>query len=126
MKKRKSFTLVELILSIVLLTIIGLPLALLMIENTKNLAINNNKIYASQLARLELEKIANTDYVNITSASFSFYQGYDYNLTRTVTYQAGREADPESLKRVEIEVYAVGNATAITKFITYRAKNVVF
>ncbi|MFH1504329.1 MAG: hypothetical protein ABIH08_02935 [Candidatus Omnitrophota bacterium] len=125
-KRKTAFTLVELVMTIVVVSIIGIPLSALVVEYINGYWYNDRLSSGSQLARSEQELLMNTGYDNINSAFFSQYQGYPYDLQRTVTYQEGDGSTQESLKKIEVIVYSSGTNKAAAKLTTYRAKNVLF
>lgn len=126
MRREKGFSLIELIMTIVVVGIIAIPLSLLISQYITSFSANEDLTYASQLARLELERTFSMAFGDINSASFSQYDGYAYDLDRNVSYQQGDDASEESLKRIEITLYPQGKTNILTKFTTYRAKNVSF
>lgn len=78
---------------------------------------------ALNLARAEMEKVNNLDYADVTTAHFSGYEGYDYDVFRTVNYAAGNAKAGESLKRVRVRVRKNGGAADLVGITTYIAKN---
>jgi len=120
-----GFTLIELVLVIVVLGLTAVPLSLLLTEHIEGSVMSNDKALALQLGRMEMERVANLAYANVTSASFSNYQGYGFDVTRTVSYGAGGMWTPESLKQITVTVKKTGQADVLVNFITYRARNVI-
>jgi len=124
--KAKGFTLIELIMTIVVVGIIAVPLSLLLSQHIQGVFDSADYTLANNLARFEMEVVNNLVYTNITSANIYPYQGYDYTVTRTVTYAQGSASTAESLKKVVIDVKKSGSisATVLTSLVTYIAKNV--
>lgn len=124
--KNKAFTLIELIMTIMVVTVLVIPLTLVVCQYLTSFHVGDNALFAVQLARHQLESVANMDFNNISSAFFSGYHGFPYDVTRNVTYQQGSGATPESLKKIAVEVKPSGGSEMLTEMWTYRAKNVLF
>ncbi len=122
--RRKGFTLIELIMTIVVVGLIALPLSLSLTAQVQGTVQSGAYTTAINLARFEMEKVNNLAYANISSASFSNYNGYAYNVTRTVTYAQGTASSTESLKQITVSVTQAGSATVLASLTTYIAKNV--
>jgi prepilin-type N-terminal cleavage/methylation domain-containing protein len=122
----KAFTLIELIMTIIVMGIIALPLSITIAKQVQSVFQSQDYTNALNLARFDVELVHNTAYASINSATFSNYQGYVYDLTRTVTYAQGTALTPESLKQVSITVTKAGSATAIVTLVTYIAKNIIW
>jgi prepilin-type N-terminal cleavage/methylation domain-containing protein len=123
-RKKRSFTLIELIMTIVVVGIIALPISITLAKHVQSVAVSQDYTTALNLARLDMEQVLNTAYASISSASFSNYQGYAYNLSRTVTYAQGSSGTTESLKLVSISVTRSDSATVLVNLKTYIAKNI--
>lgn len=123
-RKKRSFTLIELIMAIVVVGIIALPISIILSKHVQSVFVSQDYTTALNLARLEMEQVLNTSYASINSASFNNYQGYAYNLNRTVTYAQGNAGSAESLKLIIISVTKAGSATVLVTLKTYIAKNV--
>ena len=126
--KNGAFTLIELIMTIVVVSIAAIPLSLLVSQHVTSVFQSADYTMAVNLGRFEMEKVNNMIYANIATASFSNYQGYSYDITRTVSYApgGGSGATAESLKKIQVDVKKAGSATVIVSFITYIAKNVLY
>ena len=126
--KRQGFTLIELIMTIVVVSICAIPLSLLVSQHITSVFQSEDYTMAINLGRFEMEKVNNMSYANIVSGSFSNYQGYSYDITRTVSYApgGGSGATAESLKKVQVDVKKAGSAIVIVSFVTYIAKNVLY
>jgi len=121
---KKGFTLIELIMAIVVIGIISLPISITLSKHVQSVFVSQDYSTALNLARLDMEQALNTDYNSLGSASFSNYQGYAYDLDRTVNYAQGNWWSPESLKLVVVSVTKAGSADALVTLKTYIAKNV--
>ncbi|MEI6631589.1 MAG: type II secretion system protein, partial [bacterium] len=107
----RGFTLIELIMTIVLVGIVSIPLSLLIAQHVTSTAYSKDTTSAFNLARWDMEQVNNTAYTSIVSASFSGYQGYSYDLTRTVAFVAGSGVSAESLKRITVTVTRSGGGS---------------
>lgn len=125
---RSGFTLIELIMTIVLVGIISVPLSLFVVQTAQStFKVHDHSIGAS-LARLEMEKVNNIAYASLATGTtnFSNYQGYPYNVQRTVAYVFGDNAAVESLKSIIVTVTRAVDSTTVLTLRTYRAKNVAY
>jgi len=122
-RKKKGFTLIELIMTIVVVGLIALPLSLSLTAQVQGTVKSGIDTTALNLARFEMEKVNNLAYASISSASFSNYQGYAYDVTRTVSEQT---SGSEGLKTVTVSVTQAGSATVLASLTTYIAKNVTY
>lgn len=123
----KAYTLIELIIAIVLLSIAMLGIALLFMEDTRASVYSRNLIQAENLARLEAAKVENTAFGSATLAdgynnTTAAYESYPLDLNRRVAMVAGTN---NKLKKVTISLYPTGATDTIVQVITYKA-NVVY
>ena len=123
---RKSFTLIELLMTIVVVAIIAIPLALLVGEHLNSILRSEEYTMAVDLARFEMENVKNLNYANIITGSFPNYQGYSFDVTRTVSFAQGNGASAESLKLVQVDVSRAGSVTILFTLETYIAQNVIY
>ena len=123
-RNKKGFSLIEMIMTIVIVTIVSIPLALLIGEHARSLVQSSDMVTALNLARLEMGKLENTAYANITTNTFILYEGYDYDVVRTVSFVQGNNSSTESLKRVVVEVMPTGTLKIEASLVTYFAKNI--
>jgi len=123
---RKSFTLVEFVMTIVVVAIIAIPLSLLVQEHLNSLLRSEDYTVAVNLARFEMENVKNLNYASIVSGSFPNYQGYSFDVIRTVTFAQGDGLSPESLKLVQVDVRRSGSVTVLFSLMTYIARNVSY
>ena len=122
----RGFTLIELVMTMIIVSIVSIPLSLLIGAHIESVFLSERDVMAENLACYEMEKVNNMTYANIATASFSNYEGYAYDLTRTVTYVQGDGASVESLKKIQVEVKKAGETNVITRSVTYLAKNVAY
>jgi len=122
----RGFTLVELIMTVVVVSIVAIPLSLLISQHLESVLQSQDYTAAVNLARLEIEKVNNLSYNNIVSGSFSPYQGTNYDVTRTVTYAQGDEAAAESMKKIVVDVKRSGDAAVLVSLVTYVTKNITY
>lgn len=115
-------------MAIVILGIVAVPLSLLIAEYVEDVFYSQGLTEAANLARYAMEVLNNTAYANISigTAVLNNYQGYNYDLTETVSYAQGSGASAESLKQIVIVVTRAGSATTLVRLVTYIAKNVAY
>jgi len=122
----KGFTLIELIMTMVVVSIIAVPLALLLGQHVTSVFQSEDYTMAADLARYEMERVKNMAYANVVSANFPNYQGYNYDVARTVSFVQGTALTPESLKFVRIDIRKSGSAAVLFSLVTYLARNVIY
>ncbi|MFH1190688.1 MAG: type II secretion system protein [Candidatus Omnitrophota bacterium] len=125
-RKNKSFTLVELIMTIVVVGIVALPISVILTKHVQSVFVSQDYTCALNLARLEMEKVLNTPYGSISSASFSNYQGYAYDLTCSVSYLLGAAPPALGLKQIIISVTKAQSAQVLVTLKTYVVSNVTW
>jgi len=125
---KRSFTLIETIIVIVLLAIISITLAIFVTNQLQAVVRSNEFTNALNLARLEAEVVNSTAYVSVATGTTTTanYRTYPYDVIRTVSYVSGSDLTPESLKQVTIVVRPNGKTNNLVTYTTYRAKNVTF
>ena len=123
---KSGFTLIELVMTIVIVGIVSVPLSLLVGQHLKGAAQSSSYSVMLNLARFEMEKVNNTDYANISSLSIPDYEGYDFDMTRTVTFVQGNAASAESLKKITVDIKDAGGSVVLLSLTTYLAKNVSY
>jgi prepilin-type N-terminal cleavage/methylation domain-containing protein len=126
LRPKRGFTLIELIMTIVVVGIVAVPLSLFIGRNIESVFYCEDLTIALNLAKFEMEKVNNLTYANIINASLPNYQGYNYNVARTVTYVQGSGATPESLKKITVSVTKTGSASVLLSLVTYIARNVSY
>ena len=126
LRPKIGFTLIELLMTIIVLGIVAVPLSLLIFQHVQSTFQSQDHTFALNLARLEMEKVNNMAYANVTVGTFNFanYQGYPFDVTRTVTLIAN--TPPEGLKQVKVDVKKNASATILVSFITYLVASVTY
>ena len=123
LKLARGFTVIETLMTIILVSVVAIPLALFLSRHVNSLYQSRDYTMAVNLARFDMERVKNMPYGNIVSASFPNFLGYNYGVTRTVTFMQGNAGSAESLKQVQVDVRATGSATILVSLVTYIAKN---
>lgn len=115
-------------MTIVVVGIISVPLSLFVVRIANSAFQSRDHALGVNLARLEMEKVYNTPYASLTigTTNFSNYQGYSYNVARTVAYVFGNDAAAESLKLVTVTVTRPTDSQIVGKLMTQIAKNVAY
>jgi type II secretory pathway pseudopilin PulG len=122
-----AFTLIEIIITIVLVGLALIPLGIMAVEYMRGIVYSRDLGVAEGLARDELAKVNNLPFTDPTLAdgydnTTSNYGGYPYDLRRSVNYVSGNTA----LKQVQIRIYPTGDLNRhLVNTITYVA-NVSF
>jgi prepilin-type N-terminal cleavage/methylation domain-containing protein len=124
--RNNAFTLIELIMTMVVLGIVAVPLSMVVAQNYASVFQSEGMTIAFSLARCDMEVVNNTAYNTLASASVANYQGYSYDLTRTVSYVYGSVISAESLKKITLQVRRAGGAMVLASLVTYRAKNISY
>ncbi|MFA5097014.1 MAG: prepilin-type N-terminal cleavage/methylation domain-containing protein [Candidatus Margulisiibacteriota bacterium] len=129
--RRKGFTLIELILSVVVAGMILLSFAASYRQMIAGLIYDSDLSKAIALSQLEFSIINSISYTdpslsNGYNALTSNYKGSGYDMRRQVSYDLGTDATAQSLKRITITVYRGGSASPILSTVTLRAKNVSY
>src|SRR3989338_1030637 len=126
MRNNKAFTLIELVMTLVIVGVIAAPLGLLIGRQFEGVFLSQEYHEAMNLARFEMERVKKMSYASIVTASFSNYQGYPYDMTRTVSFAQGSAVSAESLKQVIVDVRRSGSAAVLFSLKTYIARNVIY
>lgn len=123
-RKAKGFTLVELIMAIVVVGIVAIPISVTISKHIQSVFDSQDITMAVNLARFDLEQMNNTAYTSIASASIAGYQGYAYDLSRTVSFVNGNSGTDESTLKITSEVTKSGSAAVLASLTTYISENV--
>ena len=101
--KGQGFTLIELIMTIVVLAIVMIPLGFMSMEYMQAIVHSRGLAVAEGLVKTEMAKINNLSYSDSTledgdDDTTSNYEGHSYDLRRTVDYVVGSS---NNLKKVQ-------------------------
>lgn len=132
----RGLTLVELIITISLTAILGIPVGILMSQQLGAAIDARDYTVAMSLARYELERLDsfNDPYhadLFVTSSPVTTtivnYLGYPYTLERTVDCLTGNcTSGSFNVKRVDVTVSKTGSSSPLATITTYRTQNVLF
>lgn len=111
-------------MTIIVVTVTAIPLSQVVFQHIEGAFDSEKFTIARNLARSEMERVNNLLYANIVNANFPNYDGYNYDITRTVSYAAGRASSAESLKKIVIAVNKSGDPQVLESLVTFIAKNV--
>lgn len=138
---RRGLTLVELVITIALAAIIGIPAGVILSEHLRGALRARDYTVAMNLARYEMEQLDSfNDFFHADLAlptdpattTFVNYQGYPYTLQRTVTCLLGdcTDTDPttgtQGVKQITIVVTKTTAGDLLATLVTYRTKHVSF
>jgi len=113
-------------MAIIVVGVVAIPLSILIGEHIPAVFQSEDYAMALNLARYEIEVVNNLAYTSILDASYLNYQGYNYDVTRTVTYAQGSAVTAESMKKITVNVMKSGSAQTIVSLMTYVARNVSY
>jgi len=127
-KNKKAITLIELIITIVLISIFILPTAKLFQQAIETLNYCNNSAMANNLLRMEMSVINNLAYSDPTLSdgynnTETDYQGYGFILRRQVSIVADTT---NAIKMVLVSVLRPAGNEVIVQAATYVGQNIVF
>jgi prepilin-type N-terminal cleavage/methylation domain-containing protein len=122
--KSGAFTLIELLMTIVVVGIVALPISVTLAKHVQSVFQSQDLTLANNLARFDLEEMNNTAYASIVSATINNYQAYPYTLTRTVSFINGTALTAESTLKVLVQVTNSGSAAVLAQLVTFISKNV--
>lgn len=123
-RRGRGFTLIELIMAIVVVGIAAIPISVTLSRQIESVFDSQDLSMAVNLARFDLEQMDNAAYAGITSAVIPNYQGYPYDLTRTVSFVNGTGLTPESTIKVTTRITKPGSADALAELVTYISNNI--
>jgi len=117
----KGLTLIELIMTIVLIGVLMLPLGLMCNEYIRGVVYAGDLTVGESLAMTEMAKINNLSYSDATLAdeydnTTSNYEGSGLDLNRQVDIVAGTS---NNLKKVVVTVYKRDTTTEAVKLVSY-------
>jgi len=123
---KKGFTLIEIIMTIVLLGVISVALGLYVAQQVQAVARVDEYTLALNLARREMEIVNNLAYASIATATISNYDGYaGFSMDRTVTV-VPPPGGAEELKQVLVQIKRPGGTENLATLVTYIANKVSF
>ncbi|MDD5496642.1 MAG: prepilin-type N-terminal cleavage/methylation domain-containing protein [Candidatus Omnitrophica bacterium] len=123
--RQRGFTLVEILLTLLVVSIIMIPFGLMMMEYVRSIGHSNIMVAAGNLAEREMAIVNSKTHLDAGSPGdpritfFPNYAGYNYDLQRSIE-QAGREP---KLVKIEITAYLHGSDEQIVKLIAYRKRD---
>ena len=138
---RRGLTLVELVVTISLAAILGIPLGWLLSEQLEGALRARDAVLATNLARAELERLDSlNDFFTPELAPGATtvvpnYLGFPYTMERAVTCLPGGNCTSTSfssqgVKRITVSIYKPGAtdplARRLSRLTTYRTKHVLF
>ncbi|MCX5751907.1 MAG: type II secretion system protein [Candidatus Saganbacteria bacterium] len=129
--RNHGFTLIEMVLSILLISII-VPAAAVSFANVSNSVIRYQRI--SQAIIIAKEEMAivnrlpfsNPTLINGYNVTTQNYQGSGFNVTRKVTNIYGNDTNAEVLKKIQVTAQDTVTKNLSFALYTMRAKNVYF
>ena len=122
----KAFTLIELVMTIIIVGIIAIPLSITLVKHVEATFRSQDETKAVNVGRWDMEIMRNTAYANIITASFPNYRSTGYAIIRTVSFVQGNSSSAESLKSVKVDVTRTGSSEILASFTTYFARNASF
>lgn len=122
-RKKSAFTLIELLMTIVVVGIVALPISVTLAKQVQSVFDSQDYTAALNLARFEMEKLINTTYASVASATTNNYQGYAYNVATTVTETV---SGLQAYKIITISVTKSGSGALLITLKNYMVKNVTW
>ncbi len=119
----RGFTLIELIIAILILSLFVAGMAMIMQEIAGDVLFSSDSVKALGIARLEMSKVNNLSFSDSSLANgydvtTSDYEDTGYDLNRRVSYVPDTS---NNLKEVVISVYPAGTADILSRLVTYAA-----
>jgi len=120
---KSGFTLIELIMTMILIGVIMVPLGLMCNEYIHSIIFSRDAGVAEALAKLEMAKINNLSYSDATLVdgydnTASNYEGYNIDLRREIDYVAGSS---NNLKKAVLTLYEGGTSSELAQVASYIA-----
>ena len=132
----RGLTLVELIITISLTAILGIPAGILLSRQLGAAIDARDYTVAMSLARYEMERLDSFNDVyhadlfvtnSPVTTTIVNYLGYPYTLERTVDCLTGDCTNGNfNVKRVDVTVRKTGSISPLATLTTYRTQNVLF
>lgn len=129
--KKKGFTLIELIISIVVIALVVTSLAMVYRQIIKALTYNTELNKANQLQQLIISQANNFHYENPDimapqelSATNYLNTGFDINIQ--ISYIVGDDTSLYSAKTFRLRVFKTGESQAITDTTFYRLRKLKY
>lgn len=111
-----GFTYIEVLIALVIFGVIAVPVWTLLSSSLANLPASREEMTAANIARLELEKLNNVHFINLTSqARISNYAGSGLDLERQIT-----EEQNQLRKLVLIDIFRLGTNQKVLELRTFR------
>jgi len=125
---KRALTLIELILSIVLISILVLPIAKLFQQAVETFNYCSNKAMANNLLRYQMSVINNLSFSDSTlvdgyNVTASDDQGYGFNINRQVNIVAGTN---NAVKRVLVRILKPVTSVPMAQTAIYLGQNIAF
>jgi len=121
-RKKSAFTLIELIMTIVVVGVVALPIAITLSQHVQSVFDSQDYTMALDLARFKMEEFLNTAYASIAvGTTVSNYPGYAYDLTSVVTLVTESPPGSEAYKTISISLAKTGSVAALVTLKTYVA-----
>ncbi len=128
----RGLTLIELVITISLAAILGIPVGILLSEHLTGALRARDDVVAMSLARAEMERLDSLDdFFAVASQAPVAVPGFDaYTLTVTVRCQFGNctntSTGSQGVKQITILVTKTGSADRLATLVSYRTKHVFF
>ncbi|MBL7151290.1 MAG: type II secretion system protein [Candidatus Omnitrophica bacterium] len=114
---KRGFTLIELVMTIVVTGIIAVPLSLMLFEQVEGTFLSEDIAVCNNLLRFQMEKVNNLGFSSITNTVISNFEGFDYDLTQTVSTIS--QVGNERLKQASVVLTRAGSAETVVSGSTY-------
>jgi prepilin-type N-terminal cleavage/methylation domain-containing protein len=121
---QKGFTLIELVLTIVLISVLFVFLGITVFQYIEGTIRAQDYSQALNIVQLDMERIKNLNYDSVATVYFPNYLGLRYDIYREVVFVQGTAATAESLKQVRVYVRRTGTTPVLFNFVTYLARNI--
>ena len=126
LRRKQGFTLIEMIMTIVIVGIVSIPLSLMIFQQVQATFYAEDMATALNLGRYEMERVDNLPFNSVSSATMNNYLGFGYDVVRTVSFVSGGALTTEAMKKVIVEVKKTGTAEVVITLSTYVTKNILY